>query len=309
MPLRAAAIDLGTNTIKMAVGETDSSGRFAVIADERLGARLGQGVDAAGRLNSESQQRALDALRKLVGWAHELKVDKLRIAATSAMRDAKNRDEFIDLVRNDLGMTVEVLSEEDEALLSFKAVALDPELGGKASQHLVFDVGGGSTELVVGTRDYIASARSLRIGAVRLTERYLADDPPTGEQLADASAYAEEVIKSAVDDADVDKVVGVGGTIVNAAAMIYAIPLERYAEVHGLRLSQEQVQAMLNLTASLTVSERRKLVGLEHERADVIVGGIVIVERIMHVFGVDEVTVSTRGLRYGLLYDMLGLEL
>lgn len=282
-----------------------SDGRMRILHDTSLIVRLGEGVDATGEIGPEGMRRALAALCALVQQARAMGAARTRLVATSAVRDARNRGSFISRVQADCGLTVETISGEEESRLSYSSVALDPALGLFEGEQVTVDVGGGSTEITAGAREQVRSAISVRIGAVRLHERYLRADPPSAASIDEAAGSAEEVLWAAAPKVGKVRVVGIGGSAVNLARILSRIPPERTAEVHGAALAGEDLSRMIDMLAILTVEKRRRLVGLDPERADTILAGAIILDRALAVFGSDEMTVSTRGLRHGLLYEML----
>lgn len=307
MPLRAAAVDVGTNSIKIAVAELDGAGGIRVLADSSEIARLGEGVDKTGSLNPEAQDRALAAIARLLHTTEELGAEHCRIVATSAVRDAENRAEFAGRVKVSLGIDLEVLGEEEEGRLSYSAVALDPVLRSNSSELAVVDIGGGSTEVTFGTGSRVTFSRSARIGAVRLTERVIESDPPNAAEIADAALMAAEEIRCIVGERRSKRVAGVGGTAVNLARILKGVGRERTSEVHGVSISPSEFHDLLDLLSRMTCESRKGLIGLDPARADIIVAGAIILDRVMAHLEAEELTVSTRGLRYGVLYEILGI--
>ena len=304
---RAAVIDIGTSSVKIIVGELDESGAVRVLANLSKVTRLGEGVDLSHNLALAAQKRTVSAMGSLLRAIKESKPDSVRLVATSAVRDAVNRAEFAALVRSKLGLDLTVLSETEEGHLSFAAVAFDPALGAQGMNMAVVDVGGGSAEVVIGAEGRAEFAVSAKMGAVRLTERSLHSDPPTPEQMSDASAVAREEIARVVGNRRAERVVGVGGTVVNLARVHVGLEPDLTGGVHGLRMSYPEFGQVVSHLAAQTSEQRRSVVGLDPARADIIVGGGIVVESAMAVLGASELIVSTRGLRYGVLYELLGL--
>ena len=310
MATTVAAVDIGTNSVKLTVARVDG-GRLDVLLDTTRITRLGKGVDAAGRLDPEAMRRTLEALDELAGRAWAVGAARIAAAGTSALRDAANGPEFVEQAEGILAGAIEIVTGDREAHLIHTAIRRDADL--KLPEGLplaVMDIGGGSTEFVLGTGATITYRNSLQIGAVRLTERALPSDPPTPSELRHAEHLVDAVLAQvpvAADSGDGGiALVGSGGTIANVAAMEHGA-LEP-AALHGMHLSRAQVEARVAALAPRTVAERKGIPGLEPERADVILAGALIQARAMHRLGARAVIVSVRNLRYGLLYELADAE-
>ncbi len=316
----AAAVDIGTNSVKMTVAHQDDAGRAEILHDETRITRLGKKVDASGRLDSEAVQQTIDALRDFGVTAQKLGAHKIAAVGTSALRDAANRDEFVSAAEAALSGRVEVISGEREAALTFLAARRDPDLGLASLPHNVTvattDSGGGSTEVVLGAAGNgggIAFKASLQLGAVRLTERAAFSDPPRAEELANAEQIARDAFAEIPKPDGPVVLVASGGTAANLAAMEIMADTNRAQKLtpdllHGTNLSLEQIERRIAHLASLPLSERRNVPGLEPDRADVIIAGAIIQAESLRHFGLNTLLVSARGLRYGLLYELLGLD-
>jgi exopolyphosphatase / guanosine-5'-triphosphate,3'-diphosphate pyrophosphatase len=305
---KAAALDVGTNSIKIVVGQINEDGVPRVLREATTNPRLGEGVDETRQIDPEAQERAMNAIGRLVGIAKSMGANQTRIVATSAVRDAANREELIDRVRQRFSLGLEVLSEEEEARLSHLAVDEDPMLGKFDGNQATVDVGGGSTELTLAKANTILRSTSVKLGAVRLTERFLDADTPTTAMIAEAKDYAVDMLLGAVGRFEADRVVGVGGTAVNLARIWHEIPEDKTEEAHGSAITHSNIKALIDGMCALTLEKRRTLVGLEPERADIIVAGAVIFDAILDVLGREEMIVSTRGLRHGILYELLSVR-
>jgi len=303
--VRAAAVDVGTNSIKVCVGEKTSSGEIHILKESYANIRLGEGISSGNELQPESVNRAIGAIAEQVNLAREYDVDAIRMVGTSAVREASNSSLLIDRVLQETGIRLEPISEHDEARLSYYGVALDPVLGDYQGKQLVVDVGGGSTEFIYGQEKRMGFTVSVRVGIVRLTERFLKGDRQTLCQLVDAGAMADKLLQGVSRKARVDRIVGVGGSVINLARIREGIPIEETHRVHGMCLTYKDLRQTIDILITRTVEERRKIVGLESERADTIIAGAVILDRILALFEQEKLTVSVKGLRYGLLYEML----
>ena len=306
--VRVAAFDVGTNTTRLLVAESPAGaeGANGIRALDRrlLFTRLGQGVDRSRRLRPEAIARTVAALQELHGVAAGLGAQRFRVGATSAVRDAVNREAFIEAARAAIGVEPEVLSGEDEARLSYLGATADLPEG----RYLVTDIGGGSTELVLGSRTAVEGRISLDIGSVRLTERHLASDPPSAAELAameDDIDAALAAAQDAIGDAAGVRFVGVAGTLTTLAAL--ALGLERYdpERTHHFRLTAEEVLAWYRRLGSLPLAKRLALPCLPPARADVIVAGVAILYRSMAHWSFGDVVVSEKDILDGLAQELL----
>jgi exopolyphosphatase/guanosine-5'-triphosphate,3'-diphosphate pyrophosphatase len=283
---RVAAIDCGTNSIRLLIADVDRTNGTARLTDvvrEMRVVRLGQGVDATGELAPEALERTFAATADYARLIREHGAGAVRFAATSASRDARNRQVFVDGIRNLLGVEPEVISGAEEAGLSFAgASSVLPILDG---QHvLVVDLGGGSTEFVLGTADGVTAARSVDVGCVRLSERHLRDDPPTAEQIAAAEADVDAAIRRVEADVPLERataVVGVAGSVTTITA--HALRLPRYSPeaIHGTELSIDAIRAAATDLLEMTRAGRAQLPYMHPGRVDVIGAGGLVWRRIL----------------------------
>jgi exopolyphosphatase/guanosine-5'-triphosphate,3'-diphosphate pyrophosphatase len=308
----AASVDIGTNSVKITVARRGDDGRLDVLLDTTTITRLGKGVDAAGRLDPEAVTRTLDALAEFGRRAKELGAAKVAAAGTSALRDAENGPEFVAAAGERLGGPVEVIAGEREAHLTYTAARLDPDLkaalagdGHAGATLATIDIGGGSTEIVIGRGDAVLYRDSLQLGAVRLTERVAPSDPWTDVQVTDAILRADQALSTVPEPGEPVAVIGSGGTIANLASAERGRPEQGIDGLHATRLSRAQIESRVRALAALPLAERRNVPGMEPDRADVIVAGAVIQARALYRLSADSVYVSLRGLRYGLLYELL----
>lgn len=283
---RVAAIDCGTNSIRLLIADIDRSSGSPILTDvvrEMRVVRLGQGVDATGELALEALERTFAATRAYAQLIKEHGAEKIRFAATSATRDARNRQVFVDGIRGLLGVEPEVISGEEEAALSFAgASSVLPVLDGQ--QVLVVDLGGGSTEFVLGTADGVTAAKSVDIGCVRLTERHLAGDPPTPEQTAAAEADVDAAIARVRKDVPLEQataVVGVAGSITTVTA--HALRLAEYSPdaIHGAELPVAEVRQAAGELLRMPRADRAVLPYMHPGRVDVIGAGGLVWRRIL----------------------------
>ncbi|MDO5093307.1 MAG: Ppx/GppA phosphatase family protein [Propionibacteriaceae bacterium] len=298
-----AAIDCGTNSIRLLILSADGNGVAELAREVRL-ARLGQGVDATGEFHPDALRRAFAVCEEYAGLIDELGVDRTRFVATSAARDVRNRQVFLDGVRQRLGVEVAVISGDEEARLSSAGV-----LSGIAAPApaLIFDIGGGSTELIlVGDDTRVRRAVSLNVGAVRVRERFLHDDPPTPGQVAAARRFAGELLEGAgIDFAEVVTAVGVAGTVTSAAARVLGLAEYARAAIHGTVLSREQVAETAQhwLTSPVAAIEQEPC--MHPLRAGVIGGGALILDEISARTSAGAILVSETDILDGIALEML----
>lgn len=306
---RVAAIDCGTNSIRLLVADADPVTGELTELDRRMQiVRLGQGVDRTGRLDPEALERTFGACREYAAVIQELGAERLRFVATSASRDAENSDEFVRGVLDILGVEPEVVTGDQEAQLSFDGAT--KELAGSdhlAKPYLVVDIGGGSTEFVVGD-DEVRAARSVDMGCVRMTERHLVQDgtvvdPPAPDRVAALLADVEaalDLVEETVPISSAATLVGLAGTVTTVAAI--ALELTEYdpGAIHHSRVSFEQVR---EITARLTAStheERAAIPAMHPGRVDVIASGALILLAVMERTGAREVVVSEHDILDGI---------
>jgi exopolyphosphatase/guanosine-5'-triphosphate,3'-diphosphate pyrophosphatase len=289
---RVGAIDLGTNSTRLLVADVDPDGRLVEI-DRRLTITgLGRGVDGGGALADDAIGRVracLDGYRAALdehGVRHTLAV------ATSAVRDATNGRAFLAELGRDYGLETRLLDGRQEAELTFRGITSDRVLDAEA---LVVDIGGGSTELLLGGPDGVSFATSLQLGCVRMTERFLAADPPALDDVERCAA----AVRSLLPPLDADRAIGVAGTVTTAAAIDLGLPSYDAEQIHGHRLGRASVAATLDRLAALTLRERKRVEGLEPERAPVIVGGLTILREILFAYDLAEIEASERDILHG----------
>ncbi len=304
---RVAAIDCGTNSIRLLIAELDPSGRL-VDLDRRLEiVRLGQGVDATGEFEPEALRRTFAAVQRYADLIHAAGItpDRIHFVATSAARDARNRDEFFDAIRQRLGVEPDVISGSTEARLSFGGALT--RIIPRAEPVLVMDIGGGSTELIIGTATGdIQRAVSLDIGSVRLTERFLTTSPPRRADVDRAATYVDRLlVGSGLDLTIVRYWIGVAGTVTTIAAVALGLQAYDRERVHGSVLNRDQIFALLTRLSSLTVAEIRTIPTMHPQRADVITAGTLIASRVASAVGASELVVSESDILDGMALDLL----
>ncbi len=303
---RAAGIDCGTNTIKLLVADLDpAAGELTELVRTARMVRLGQGVDASRTLHPDALERVFAAVDEYAALLREHGSPPLRFCATSAVRDATNREVFLDGVHERLGVRPEVLSGAEEARLSYAGATRG--LGDVPVPVLVVDIGGGSTELVLGEGDDVRGGHSLDIGSVRLTERFLADDPPTEQQRQDLVAAVDEALDTlpdhGVDLGSARTVVAVSGTGLTVAAAVLDLPELDRGLVDRQVVPVAAVHAAADRLAGLTVAERRALPYMHPGRADVIGAGALILDRVLARVPAQDLAVSVSDILDGITWS------
>jgi exopolyphosphatase/guanosine-5'-triphosphate,3'-diphosphate pyrophosphatase len=308
---RVAAIDCGTNSIRLLVADADPATGELVDLDRRMTiVRLGQDVDRTGRLAPEALERTFAACREYAAVIKEHGAERIRFVATSASRDAENRDEFVRGVLDILGVEPEVITGEEEAEFSFTGATR--ELTGRddlAKPYLVVDIGGGSTELVVG-EDHVRAARSVDIGCVRMTERHLVHDgvvtdPPTAAQIEAVRADIEAALDLAertVPLREARTLVGLAGSVTTVAAIALDLPAYDSTVIHHSRVTLDRVREISDWLLASTHAERSAIPSMHPGRVDVIAAGALVLLAIMERTGAREVVVSEHDILDGIAY-------
>lgn len=300
---RVAAIDCGTNSVRLLLAD-EVDGSLRELSRRMEIVRLGEGVDRTGRLADAAIERTRIALIDYAAQIAELGVDRVRMCATSASRDAANADDFTAMVRSTLGIEPEVVSGDDEARLSF-----DGAVRGLAQQapYLVVDIGGGSTEFVVGDRQ-VTAAVSVDIGCVRMTERHLRDDPPTAAQIEAAEADIVATVDAAlaaVPGRDAATLVGLAGSVTTVAGLAMGLPAYDPGRIHHARVGLDAVATVSAELLAMSTAQRLALPVMHPGRADVIAAGALILRVIMERAGQSTVVVSEHDILDGIAYSLL----
>jgi len=298
--MRIASIDIGTNTILLLIAEVNRDGIVKVLHDEQVIARLGKGVDTDRIINQETFVRAKDFLTHYKEVCNTFSVDHIAAIGTSALRDAKNNHEFISYIKEAIDISIEILSGDDEAKWTYRGGISN--FIGRAEQYSVIDIGGGSTEIISGNSTEIQSKISLDIGSVRITERILKDSPPEIPALMEA----HEFILATIPDEQIQKIhstyaIGVAGTLTTLAALHQKLPTYIPEKVDGYVLSIDDIRYMFTLLKDKSVGQILTFPQISPGRADIILAGIMILMGFMEKSGLKQITVSDRGLRYGIV--------
>lgn len=298
--MRVGAIDCGTNSIRLLVADVDGPHLDEVVREMTV-VRLGEGVDRSGAFSEAALERTFAACDVYAATLRDVGVERLRFVATSASRDVSNRAAFVDGVRARLGVEPEVISGAEEARLSFRGAVegLPPER--IAMPTLVVDIGGGSTEFVLGDRGAdgridVEAAISVDIGCVRMTERHLRDDPPTDEQIARVEADIAEALARAAGTVPLGRarsLIGVAGTVTTVVALARGLPAYDPAMIHGQVATAAEVERITAELLAMPRAERAALPVMHPGRVDVIAGGALVLRAIMRLTGLDVVASET----------------
>ena len=303
--MRLAGIDIGTLTCRLLIADLPPGGGLEAVRSERRILRLGAGVDQTKQLSVEAMDRVLQCLREWREIIDASHVEAAKAVATSAVRDAGNRHEFLDRMKREVGFEVELISGEEEARRTMLGIRSGLPLG--VTDVLALDIGGGSTEFILDRSDQNPVVRSIDIGVVRLCERLLHHDPPTDEEVRRAREWVARETKAAVADMgnyQTATFVGTAGTITSLAAMAQKLPTYEPARIHNYQLQLNTIRELEQTLLSRSKADRVGLPGLEKGREEVIAAGAIIIRTMMETLEMSAVLVSDLGLREGVLIDL-----
>ncbi len=308
---RIAAIDVGTNSIRLVVAEADALNGYRIIQDLKETTRLGSHLASSGRLDPAAVERSLAAIERMKAVAEGYHVAHLRAVGTSAVREAENGDEFVALIRKRAGVEIEPIDADTEARLAFSSVANAFDLSD--ARAAVVDIGGGSTELVFSSDGMIDAVHTVPLGAVRLTEMFRDDDEPGRYRFGEMTRAIDRMIEDRIDlpAHRPDRLIGTGGTFTTLARISIRRGMAESGSdrfpfaVRGYELQHREVALLLDWLRRMPLEKRRTVPGLSSQRAEVIVAGVCIVDRLMKLLGVSRLLVHDGGIRDGLLFDMI----
>ena len=310
MARRVATVDCGTNSLRLLLADVDPGRAELTDLTRRMEiVRLGQGVDKTGRLAPEALARTIAVLRDYAGIIARSGAQTVRMVATSATRDADNAAEFIRLVKEVLGVAPEVLTGAEEAVLSFIGATAELAARPGGGPFLVVDIGGGSTEFVLGPALAGHSAISVDVGCVRMTERHLRGDPPTGREVAAAIADIDAALDTVAATVPVPRartLIGLAGSVTTVAAIAMGLPAYDAARIHHARVSAADVHAVARGLLAQTRTARAAIGVMHPGRVDVIGGGALVLDRVMERFGFGEVLVSEHDILDGMAWSLAG---
>ena len=300
--MKIASLDLGTNSLILVVAEWDGTTFTPLFEDVQM-VRLGQDLAKRGSLHPKAKRRCLKELRNFSEKIDQFEVKNVLAAGTAALRKAGDGAMFVQEIEDQLGFRFKIISGDEEASLTFKAI--QREFSDLAQQFIMIDIGGGSSELVVGDGNRILSKTSLEVGTVSFTERFIQHDPPTTEELNAASSSIAELMDHFSVSLSSRMTVGVAGTVTTLKAVDVAMDKYDPSIIHRSQLNKDDVVRLGNLFRSMPTKDRVKLKGLSPKRADIIPMGATILETFMEELNLESIYVSDRGLRWGLLYDWI----
>lgn len=302
---RLAAIDIGSNSIRLVVAEALTDGRYRILDEERESTRLGRALASSGNIDEESMVASLAALRRFKSIAEGFGIESQRAIATCAVREAKNGEEFVERVRAELGLEIEVISGEKEAHFAFQSVRRRFDLSG--TNTLLADIGGGSTEFVLASGDLIEAIYATKLGAVRLAEKFGGGQALAGDDFKKMVDWIDRELKQTTEKpvSPLHMLIGSGGTFTNLANMVMASKGLGELPAAGYQLARADVRHLVDRLRKMTAKQRREVPGLNPDRVDIIVPGITIVDRIMRRFKVNLLQVHDYGVRDGLLLTMI----
>jgi exopolyphosphatase/guanosine-5'-triphosphate,3'-diphosphate pyrophosphatase len=294
-------MDIGTNSIRCIIVEAEHKGGYKVLDDEKSTVRLGEQLARTGAISAEASARALATVahfRKLIAG---LKVSAVEAIATSAMRNASNGQELLDALSAELGHEIRVISGLEEAGLAM--VSAQRHFDMEYKRYAVFDIGGGSLEITTALGNHIEECYSLDLGAVLMTEQYLKHDPVRPDDLQKLQRHVRAQLKKQVDRSkgQFHTLIGSGGTTTAVGSMAMSAMGKSYSSVHGYEVLRSEVIHLLAMLTRKSLAERRLVPGLNADRADIIVAGIVVIEELMRYLGANQLLVNERGIREGLI--------
>jgi exopolyphosphatase/guanosine-5'-triphosphate,3'-diphosphate pyrophosphatase len=304
--MRLASVDIGTLTCRLLIADLMPGGRLREVRSERRILRLGEGVDQTKQLSAAAMDRVVQCLKEWREIINDFQVDAAAVVATSAVRDAANREEFLDRVKREAGFEVELISGKEEARRTMLGIRSGLPIG--VTEVLALDIGGGSTEFILDRPGQKPVVRSIDIGVVRLCERLLHHDPPTDGEVQQAREWITKETGAAVagmGNYQTATFVGTAGTITSLAAMAQKLPTYEPARIHNYQLQLDAIQELEQTLLSRKKADRTGLPGLEKGREEVIAAGAIIIRTIMETLDLSAVLVSDLGLREGVLIDLV----
>lgn len=298
---RIAAIDIGTNSIRCIIAEASRDGKFRIMDDEKATVRLGEGLAVTGVISDVASNRALEAIRRFQKLLAGLHVAAVEAVATSAVRSAGNGKKLVALLSGELGQEIKVISGEEEAELTAASALSNFDMYGK--RYAMVDIGGGSVEVVMACGSHVEESYSLDLGAVVMTDRFLRSDPINEDELRKLRRHVRENLKRTFSGKrfSVDALIGSGGTLTAIGCMAMQMRKDNYVSIHGYEVLRSEVVHLLAMLVRKDLKARRAVPGLNQERADIIVAGVVVIDELMRFFDANRVLVNERGIREGLL--------
>jgi len=300
---KKAIIDVGSNSIKFFLGDLAADGTLQTVVDENDIARLGEGLRETGVISSEAMQRNNEAIARFAEKARSNGASEIVCVGTMALRNAKNTDDFIKLVKETSNVDLTVIPGDEEARLSYLAVLSGLTL--QDGKLAIFDTGGGSTEFIFGEGKSVSKRFSVDLGAIRITEKYFKADPVSKADVEAAIAEIDSTFKENGVEGKVAQLVGMGGTVTSMGAVKHKMVKYDPDVIQGSTMTLADIEEQIEAYSSRTIEARKEITGLQPKRADVILAGACILKVIINRLGVSELTISDRGLRHGMAFDML----
>lgn len=302
---RLAAIDIGTNSIRCIIVETDTQGNIRVLDDEKAMVRLGEGLTETGSISTAAKDRAIDALQRMAKISAGLNADVAAVVATSAVRKALNRNEFLKQVKVATGLEIKVISGAEEADLA--TLSVHHNFAMEQQRYGMADIGGGSVEIVIATGHHAEMVTSLELGAVFLTEKFLHTDPTNSSELKKLRKFIRKALKKTGvgDGLSVSCLIGSGGTMTNIGSMVMAMRGEQYESVHRYEVLHSEIIHLFAMLSRKTHKERLNIPGLNPERADIILSGIILTDELMRLMQANQLRINAQGIREGLILQSL----
>lgn len=302
---RLAAIDIGTNSIRCIVVEVDQQGRYMVLDDEKATVRLGENLAASGAISPAAFARAVDAMSRIRKLIDGLKVTEVEVVATSAVRSASNGGELVGVLSRELGREIRVITGDEEAELVARSVRHNFDMSGK--RYMIIDIGGGSVEIMSAVANHVESCFSLELGAVRMTDKFISSDPVKETELAKLKRHVRSELKAVFGDnrPSVQTFIGSGGTITTLASMVMSMRKQAYSTSHGYEVLRSEVVHLLAMLVRKDIRALRSVPGLNPDRADIIIAGLVVIDELMRYFGANMMLVNERGIREGLIISCM----
>lgn len=289
--MKVGAIDIGTNSMRLLIADY-IDGKITNREKSVNTTRIGQGVDENGHIREDAIQRNINALKEFALTCKEKKCEYIYCMGTSALRDSKNGDYFVSLAKKKTGIDLEIISGNEESNLGFKGVLEGLE---DKKDILVIDIGGGSTEFIIGDRNGIKFTKSENVGALRMTEKFLKEDPISEIEFEDMSNFILDEIRDTLEyikEKKIDKLIGIGGTITSLSAMNQELEVYSMEKIHNSSVSNEDIKIILQNLKKMTLSDKKTLKGLQPKRADIITAGVKILNIIMENLEIENIIVS-----------------
>ncbi len=298
---RIAAIDIGSNSIRCIIAEATKDGKFKILDDEKATVRLGERLAMTGVISEGASKRAVEAIRRFHKLVTGLNVEAVEAVATSAVRTASNGKELITTLSEELGHEIRIISGEEEAELAAASALANFDMYGK--RYAMVDIGGGSVEIVTAYSNHVEEFFSVELGAVVMTDRFLKSDPITENELRKLQRHIRERLKQTFtgNRISADSFIGSGGTLTALGNMAMQMRKDNYVSIHGYEVLRSEVVHLLAMLTHKDLKERRTIAGLNQDRADIIVAGVVVIDELMRFFDTNRLLVNERGIREGLL--------